>query len=65
MAWHSIFLNFFFTALVVVAICGSLVWAIATQHRDWPRRDQGTGPYGNAKDEDDRQPRLDLRMLIR
>lgn len=43
MAWHSIFLNFLFAALVVGGICGSLLWAIATQHRDWPRRTQDIG----------------------
>jgi hypothetical protein len=37
MAWHSILLNFLLAELVVVAICGSLLWAIATQHQDWPQ----------------------------
>lgn len=36
MAWYFIFLNFLFAAIVVGGICGSLLWAIATQQRDWP-----------------------------
>jgi hypothetical protein len=36
MAWYFIFLNFLFAAIVVGGICGSHLWAIATQHRDWP-----------------------------
>jgi hypothetical protein len=36
MAWYFIFLNFLFAAIVVGGIVGSHLWAIATQHRDWP-----------------------------
>lgn len=43
MAWHSVFLNFLFAALVVGGVCGSLLWAIATQHRDWPRHARAGG----------------------
>ena len=36
MAWYFIFLNCLFAAIVVGGIVGSHLWAIATQHRDWP-----------------------------
>jgi hypothetical protein len=34
------FLNFLFAAIVVGGIVGSHLWAIATQHRDWPGWEQ-------------------------
>ena len=34
MAWYFIVLNIIFATLVVGGVCGSLVWAIFTQHRD-------------------------------
>ena len=37
MAWHFIVLNVLFAAIVIAGICGLQSWAIATQHRDWPR----------------------------
>lgn len=37
MAAYLIVLNVFLVALVIAAVCGSLLWAIATQHHHWPR----------------------------
>lgn len=34
MPWYFIALSSVFATLVVVAICGSLMWAVLTQHRD-------------------------------
>jgi hypothetical protein len=42
MAWYFIFLNFLFAAIVVGGIVGSHLWAIATQHRDWPESQRKT-----------------------
>jgi hypothetical protein len=42
MAWYFILLNFLFAAIVVGGILGSHLWAIATQHRDWPVRQRET-----------------------
>lgn len=41
MAWYVVSLNILFAVVVLGTICGSQLWAIAKQGRDWPepRRD--------------------------
>lgn len=36
MAWYLILINFSLALLVIVGVCGTLLWAIASQRRDWP-----------------------------
>lgn len=38
MPTYLIIINIFFVALVITGVCGALLWAIATQRRDWPSR---------------------------
>ena len=45
MASYMIILNGFFAALVLTGITGSLLWAIATQRRDWPAGSQAAVPH--------------------
>jgi quinol-cytochrome oxidoreductase complex cytochrome b subunit len=42
MAWYFISLNLLFVAIVVGGIVGPHLWAIATQHRDWPKSERKT-----------------------
>ena len=60
MAWYFVFLNFLFAAIVVGGIVGLHLWAIATQHRDWP----GPQPQ-TAAAEATREPALTAGLVPR
>ena len=59
MAWYFIFLNFLFAAIVVGGIVGSHLWAIATQHRDWPEPQRKTAAEATGA------PRLTAGLIPR